>query len=88
MVNFRMDESLKKNVEKICSELGISLSTAFTIFAKRMEREHGIPFDMQVDSFYSEPNLAHIRRGVAQLDAGKGVMHDIIEVDDDEQDLV
>jgi DNA-damage-inducible protein J len=28
---------------------------------------------------YSESNLAHLRRGVAALNAGKGVEHDTVE---------
>ena len=35
MINFRMEESLKNQMEEVCKEMGISLSTAFTIFAKK-----------------------------------------------------
>lgn len=82
MVNFRMDEDLKKNMEEICKDLGLSMTTAFTIFAKKMTREKRIPFDVSVDPFYSESNMAHLRRGVEALNAGKGIEHDIIEVDE------
>ena len=58
------------------------MTTAFTIFAKKMTREKRIPFDVSVDPFYSESNMAHLRRGVEALNAGKGVEHDIIEVDE------
>jgi DNA-damage-inducible protein J len=30
--------------------------------------------------FYSESNMAHLMRGIEQLNAGKGVEHEIIEV--------
>lgn len=33
------------------------------------------------DPFYSESNLAHIDRGIAALEAGLGVEHDLIEAD-------
>lgn len=55
-VNFRMDADLKKSMEQVCSELGISMTTAFTIFAKKVSREKRIPFDVSVDPFYSESN--------------------------------
>ena len=42
MVNFRMDEELKKNMEETCKDLGLSMTTAFTIFAKKMTREKEI----------------------------------------------
>ena len=78
-VNFRLDETDKKRMENVCNELGLSMSAAFTIFAKKMGREHRIPFEVSVDPFYSESNVAHLRRGVAALNAGLGVEHDIIE---------
>ena len=34
-INFRMDAELKKSMEKLCDELGMSMTTAFTIFAKK-----------------------------------------------------
>ena len=78
-VNFRLDEADKKSMENVCNELGLSMSAAFTIFAKKVGREHRIPFEISVDPFYSESNVAHLRRGVAALNAGLGVEHDIIE---------
>ena len=78
-VNFRLDEADKKRMENVCNELGLSMSAAFTIFAKKMGREHRIPFEVSVDTFYSESNVAHLRRGMAALNAGLGVEHDIIE---------
>lgn len=82
-VNFRMDAELKKNMEKICEEMGMTMTTAFTIFAKKVSREHRIPFEVSADPFYSESNLAFLRRGAAELDAGRGVVHELIEVEDD-----
>jgi len=78
-VNFRLDEADKKRMENVCNELGLSMSAAFTIFAKKVGREHRIPFQISVDPFYSESNVAHLRRGIAALNAGLGVEHDIIE---------
>ena len=78
-VNFRLDEADKKRMENVCNELGLSMSAAFTIFAKKVGREHRIPFEISVDPFYSESNVAHLRRGMTALNAGLGVEHDIIE---------
>ena len=81
MVNFRMDAALKRDVEEICKEMGMSLTTAFTIFAKRLSRERKIPFEVSADPFFSESNLRHLRRGVAALNDGEGQEHELIEVD-------
>ena len=79
MVNFRMDEDLKKKMEKICADMGMSMTTAFTIFAKTVTREKRIPFEVTADPFYSDSNLAHLHRGIQALNEGKGVEHDLIE---------
>ena len=81
-VNISMDKELKRNMEQTCQELGMDMSTAITISAKKMTREKRIPFEVSVNPFYSESNMAHLRRGVEALNAGNGVEHDIIEVDE------
>ena len=35
LVNFRMDEEDKKGMEEVCKELGLSMTTAFTLLAKK-----------------------------------------------------
>ena len=79
MVNFRMDEDLKKKMEKVCADMGMSMTTAFTIFAKTVTREKRIPFEVTADPFYSDSKLAHLQRGIKALNEGKGVEHDLIE---------
>ena len=71
LVNFRMDADDKKGMEEVCKELGMSMSTAFTIFAKKMRRERRIPFEVSIDPFYSEANLAHLERVTSKIDAGE-----------------
>ena len=78
MVTVRMDPELKRSMEQVCQELGLSMSTAF----KKMAREHRIPFEVSADPFYSPANLAHLRRGIAALNAGHGTEHELIEVDE------
>ena len=83
MVNFRMDEELKKSMEKVCSEMGLSMTTAFTIFAKKVSRERRIPFEVSADPFYSESNMKYLEKVVRDINSGKAklVEHDLIEVD-------
>lgn len=82
LVNIRMDTELKNNMENLCQELGINMTTAFTIFARKMTREQRIPFDVSVDPFYSKSNISHIMRGIEALDAGNGTEHELIEDDE------
>ena len=55
LVNFRIDEEVKKDMEQACREMGLSMSTAFTIFAKKVGREKRIPFEISAESSVSEP---------------------------------
>ena len=67
MINFRIDESLKKEMEKICREMGMSMTTAFTIFATKVARERRIPFEITAEPFYSESNMKYLEKvGMAQ----------------------
>lgn len=46
VINVRINEEDKKNFESLCSELGMNMSTAFSIFVKTMLREQGLPFEV------------------------------------------
>lgn len=83
-VNFRMDADLKKTVEEICKEMGISLSTAFNIFCKKLARDRKIPFEVSAepeDPFYSESNMRYLEKKMEDYKAGrlKLVEHDLFE---------
>jgi DNA-damage-inducible protein J len=83
-VTIRMDENLKKQAEYIFNEMGLNMTTAFTIFAKQVVRQQKIPFEITAeDPFYSEENQRHLRKAIADLEAGKGQVHELIEVDDE-----
>ena len=81
LVNFRMDEELKKDMEDTCKDLGMNMTTAFTIFAKKMTREKRIPFDVSVDPFYSDENMNYLKRIISDIESGKAELHkhDLIE---------
>lgn len=83
-VNFRMDEELKKNMEAVCDEIGLSMTTAFIIYAKKVTREKRIPFELAADPFYSESNIRYLE-GIAQdIKEGRAhfAEHDLIEVEE------
>lgn len=47
-VSVRMDENLKRDFDEICNELGLSMTTAITMLAKKMTREKRIPFEVSM----------------------------------------
>jgi DNA-damage-inducible protein J len=77
-----MDADVKKQLDEFCSNVGMSTSTAINLFARAVLREKRLPFEVTTESdpFYSESNLAHLRRGIIALNAGKGMEHEIIEI--------
>lgn len=49
-ITIRMDDELKKEFSYLCDEIGMSMGTAFTIFAKTVVREKRIPFELIASS--------------------------------------
>ena len=86
LVNIRMDEDVKKNMEKLCNELGITISAAFNIFARKMIRENGIPFEVTADPFYSESNLQVLDESIKELKEGKVIRKTLKELEAMEND--
>lgn len=83
-INIRMDKKLKEQFDKFCSDVGMSMTTAFCIFAKKTVREQKIPFEITAnDPFYSEENISRLEKAINDLKDGKGAEHEIIEVKDD-----
>ena len=80
-INFRMDAELKINMEKVCRELGLTTTAAFTMFATKVAREKRIPFEVAVDPFYSEQNMARLRKSIAQMESTGGTIHEENEGD-------
>ena len=45
-INIRMDTELKQEFETFCADVGMSMTTAFNIFARKVVRENRIPFEI------------------------------------------
>ena len=85
MVSFRMDAELKKTTEEICKGMGLTLTSAFTMFAAKVAQERAIPFRVALPPlapFYSEENLSHIERSLDQLERGEVISMTLDELED------
>lgn len=80
-VNFKLDADVKKSMEQACSDMGLSMSAAFTIFAKKVGRERRIPFEVSADPFYSESNIRYLENIMRDIQQGKAhfTEHELIE---------
>ena len=83
-VNFKLDADVKKKMELACADMGLSMSAAFTIFAKKVGNERRIPFEVSADPFYSESNINYLKSIIKDIEEGKAHFeeHDLIEADD------
>ena len=64
--NIRMDKELKKQFETFCNDVGMSMTTAFTIFAKKVVREQRIPFEIggEIPNAETRKALDDARKGI------------------------
>lgn len=84
-ITARVDAKDKAKFDVFCSNVGLNTSTAINLFVKAVLRENRIPFEIvqTSDPFFSEANMAYVKKSVQELKAGKGKVHELIEVDDE-----
>ena len=77
MVNFRMDEKLKKSMENTCKKMGLTATAAYTMFATAVTREQRIPFEITADPFYSNENMERLHKNMAEMEKSGGTVHEV-----------
>lgn len=81
-VNIRMDAELKRQFEDFCADVGMSMTTAVTVFAKKVVRENKIPFEISGDI----PN-EETRRVLDNVEKGIGLSKVFYTVEELMEDL-
>lgn len=79
-ISIRIDSQLKREFEEFCKNVGMNMTTAISIFAKAVVKEQRIPFEISTDPFYSEKNMARLRKSMREMEENGGTVHDIPEV--------
>jgi DNA-damage-inducible protein J len=84
-LSIRMDGDIKKRFDAFCADAGMNVTVAVNMFARAVLRENRIPFEIVGSDapFFSVKNQSRLRDAMAQLEAGRGVEHALIEVSDD-----
>lgn len=86
-ISARIDSKDKKDFDKFCNSVGLSVSSALTLFIKTVIRQKRIPFAIDSkDPFYSKSNVDFLKEGIAELNAGKGVEKTMEELESMEND--
>jgi DNA-damage-inducible protein J len=78
-VNIRIDDDLKIRADKIFNELGLNMTTAFTMFIRQTVRQGGIPFEIttRTDSFYGAENMKVLRKSIKKANEDKLTAHEL-----------
>jgi len=67
MIRARVEPDLKNRAEAMLEQLGLSATTAITLFYRQIIQRHGLPFDLRI------PNAA-TRRAMEDARTGRGVV--------------
>ena len=84
-LSIRMDKEIKKRFDTFCADAGMNATVAVNMFARAVLREKKIPFEIAGDDdpFYGIKNQTRLREAMAQIEAGKGTAHNLIEDEND-----
>lgn len=81
-LSVRMDAELKKQLDALCDDVGMTTSTAINMFAKAFVRERRLPFEVVAsDLFYFEANMKHLQRSIKQLEEGRVITKTMDELE-------
>ncbi|GHP13259.1 DNA damage-inducible protein [Lentilactobacillus fungorum] len=80
-ISIRIDPQLKAETEKMLASMGLTYSSAITMFSKAIVNEGKIPFEIKADPFYSPENQRILHQSINQLESGKGNQHDLLDGD-------
>ena len=80
-VNIHIDDELKVRADHIFEELGLDITTAFTMFIRQTIRQEGIPFEIttKTDPFYNVENIKVLHQSIKEAEEGKLTAHELTE---------
>ncbi len=68
MINFKMDEELKNKFDQICEALGLTTTSAYTIFATQVVRQRKIPFEITMEKTKPDYTLYDNNKMIGMLE--------------------
>jgi len=79
----RIDENLKKQFDKLCDELGITMSALINAFIKKTVREQGLPFALSISDYNQKTQKA-----IEETEKGIGLSKAYDSVDEMMKDML
>ena len=82
-LNIILDDELKEQGERLFSEKGMSLSAAVVYFIAHSVNNGSSIIEItdktEIDNFYGEKNMAILRKGIADMEAGRNITQMTVE---------
>ncbi len=82
LLTLEVESGLKTELERVCHNLGMNISTAFAILARKFIREQETSSGrLSDDLFYSPSNIEYLKKVTAEIDSGTSKLyeHELIE---------
>lgn len=70
-ISLRIDKDTRKKMVKVCDELGLSLSTAFNMYAKVVAREKKIPLKLDLNDYYNNDTKKSMKNVIKKKNLSK-----------------
>lgn len=82
-VSLRFDDEMKKQLDEMCEEMGMNLTTFFMIYAKKALRDRRIPFEVAapLEPFYSDSNMEQLKKADQQVKNGQVIVKTMEELE-------
>ncbi len=80
-INISVDAKLKNDAEKLFNDLGLSLSSAITLFLRQAVKEQAIPFEISLLKTSGEGTLESYYKALARYEANP-VTYSLDEVEE------
>ena len=63
-IHIQVDAELKEDFERLCHDIGMDMTTAFTVFMKQCVRKNKLFLDLSSEAFYSKANRMYLERSI------------------------
>ena len=81
-ISIRIDEKLKQQFDRLCDELGLTMSSLINVFIKRTVREQGLPFALSIYDYNQETQKA-----IEEVEKGIGLSKRYADLDEMFKDM-
>ena len=76
---FKMDQETRDAYSKLCSSLGLTMSSATLALVKQAVRDQGMSFSLRDENGFTQEQTAELQRRIDDVKKGNIVVHDLVE---------